>query len=82
MATAREFPGVVPLKPQTRCECDEREECGHGQNCGRDAVRLVTVQFHPTAEQEAEVMRAGGEVSYFEHVPMCAACAEYAERGK
>jgi hypothetical protein len=70
---------VKTLKAGTRCECrdaDCAEETMHGVvavsfPCMRDAVRLVTVPF-PQDPTEKFTSRL---------VPMCQACAAFAEGG-
>jgi hypothetical protein len=76
---------TIQLKPGTRCECRDYDcarmdvESDHHRTfpedqCENPAVRLVTVQG-PTP---STYMREHAE-NYAKQVPMCAACAEYAE---
>lgn len=73
------------MKPGTRCEC-RNADCGselpHSRDhslgqCSRDAVRMVTV-LHRGAEGTAA---AGMPTGYLQKVPLCAACADWAEKG-
>ena len=70
------------VKAGTRCECREiGNKChnggGYGEaECQADAVRLVTVHV-----PEADSLTFGYAPARTDEVPMCAACAEYHERG-
>ena len=67
----------MELKPGTRCECPDTYHVGGNpawnhpmENCPNDAVRLVTVET-----------QRDPRLSCVHVVPLCAACAEYHERG-
>lgn len=68
-----------------RCQCVDPKCAGvnahkapFGLQCHNDATRLVAVGV--SADEEALIMRAGGEVLY--KVLMCEVCAQNAERGE
>jgi len=72
---------AAQIKPGTRCECldgacheptDEyAEHKPLGDRCSADAVRMVTVPI--------QVLLVGPPCNVSNNVPMCAACADYAE---
>lgn len=76
------------IQPGTRCGCGYNynsvsshvSQHAQGGPCLYDAVRMVTVRYAPTADEEARIMGAGGEVVYRAEVPMCAPCADFHEK--
>lgn len=71
---------MEPIKPGTRCECRLDENgCGHKsythtkQGCRADAVRMVIVENDNIGDDWIEHGLTG--------IPMCAACAEFHEKG-
>jgi hypothetical protein len=80
----------MTLKPGTRCECRETDHAhrahhldGYTSNqtgpCGRDAVRLVTVQRQKRDYERESTTPADSPV--FFDVPMCEPCAAFHEKG-
>lgn len=69
-------------KPGTRCEC---RDCGSRTNhysegrCQRDAVRMVTV--HVSTMEARKATGQWNALGFDDQVPMCAACADWAEKG-
>ena len=75
---------MEPIKPGTRCECHDCKAPFHrsrsGQKpCTQDAVRMVTVERQKRDYERESTTPPDSPV--FLEVPMCAACADFHEKG-